>query len=464
MATTQYKGARYVPLFATPLEWDVSKEYEALTIVLYKGNSYTSRQAVPAGTDINNDEYWAQTGNFNAQIERYRDIVETYDGRIKQNASDITSLKNTVNSHTTQINVINGDIDEIDDELLAIKANIAGMQIKNVADYGAIGDGTTDDTQALQEAINGGGYIFLPKGTYRTTGPLSVKTGTYIQGYNNADIVVDGDHSAFDILAQAQGDTRYDITFDRLRIWGKNASANPTQVQNGIYIGETDSFTGTHIWNVYVNQCHIHDLTGAGIQIHGASAGGSIAGHGHPEVTITNCKIEKCLWGIYNSGSETITQGCIIEDNKNQGIGITNGSRRVIIDNCVLNNNNSSGGGYGGIAIDNSDQVIVSNCILTDNKAPQINMYCTTGPAENVVITGCVMICAGFNAVSIGSTSYNANVSITGCVEQNASTALAVFGNSTLSQSGNYFHHIGNADHQNLIKSHIVNQYPLTNN
>lgn len=68
----QYIGARYVPLFADPAEWDNTKTYEPLTIVLHKGNSYTSRQYVPTGIDITDNDYWALTGNYNAQIEAYR--------------------------------------------------------------------------------------------------------------------------------------------------------------------------------------------------------------------------------------------------------------------------------------------------------------------------------------------------------------------------------------------------------
>lgn len=49
----------------------------------------------------------------------------------------------------------------------------------NVKDYGAKGDGTTDDTAAIQAAINaagtpGRGTVFLPAGTYRTTSKLSL--------------------------------------------------------------------------------------------------------------------------------------------------------------------------------------------------------------------------------------------------------------------------------------------------
>lgn len=71
----KYVGARYVPLFADPAEWSSENTYEPLTIVLYEGNSYTSKQFVPVGIQIDNEEYWAQTGNYNAQVEQYRKVV-----------------------------------------------------------------------------------------------------------------------------------------------------------------------------------------------------------------------------------------------------------------------------------------------------------------------------------------------------------------------------------------------------
>lgn len=61
-----------MPLFSDPIDWDRTKTYEPLTIVYYQGNSYTSRQSVPAGVDITDTTYWALTGNYNAQIEQYR--------------------------------------------------------------------------------------------------------------------------------------------------------------------------------------------------------------------------------------------------------------------------------------------------------------------------------------------------------------------------------------------------------
>lgn len=74
--TRQYIGARYVPKFADPIAWDKTNSYEALTIVTYLNNSYTSKKPVPANTEITDTEYWVVTGNYNAQVEEYRQEVE----------------------------------------------------------------------------------------------------------------------------------------------------------------------------------------------------------------------------------------------------------------------------------------------------------------------------------------------------------------------------------------------------
>ena len=70
----QYIGARYVPILGGA--WDRNKSYEALTIVQANNNSYTSKKQVPPGVDITNSEYWVVTGNFNGQVEEYRQQLE----------------------------------------------------------------------------------------------------------------------------------------------------------------------------------------------------------------------------------------------------------------------------------------------------------------------------------------------------------------------------------------------------
>ena len=105
-AHRQYIGARYVPTFGrkdeTSIEWDNTGTYEPLTIVLYQGNSYTSRQFVPVGVEIANNEYWANTGNYNAQVEAYRQEVLSFDSRITENSNKIaTETTNRIQADST---------------------------------------------------------------------------------------------------------------------------------------------------------------------------------------------------------------------------------------------------------------------------------------------------------------------------------------------------------------------------
>lgn len=70
----QYVGARYVPKIMG--EWNKALQYEALSVVTYMGNSFTSKVPVPANVEINNTDYWVNTGNYNAQVTEYKEIVE----------------------------------------------------------------------------------------------------------------------------------------------------------------------------------------------------------------------------------------------------------------------------------------------------------------------------------------------------------------------------------------------------
>jgi hypothetical protein len=45
---------------------------------------------------------------------------------------------------------------------------------RSLKNYGAVGDGSTNDTVAIQNAATAGGLIYVPDGTYRTTGDIAV--------------------------------------------------------------------------------------------------------------------------------------------------------------------------------------------------------------------------------------------------------------------------------------------------
>lgn len=212
----QYIGARYVPLFDTPLEWSDTREYEPLTIVLYQGNSYTSRQYVPTGIAVTNEEYWALTGNFNAQVEAYRQEVAAFDGRITANA---TAIANEEQARAAMDETLE---QEITDAITAYETADSKLQeqidgLKNatspVGDDGiaiflgdSIGAGWSSEEPNgtgwpiyLAQKLNiptgryfnvsNGGCSFAPQGTTNFNAELeTAKTNLNNAGYKNSDV------------------------------------------------------------------------------------------------------------------------------------------------------------------------------------------------------------------------------------------------------------------------------------
>ena len=99
MANNVYIGNRYVPVFADPVEWDNLRQYEPLTIVTYQGTAYTSKKTVPVGTALSNTDYWVVTGNYNAQVEEYR--------------QEVVGLRDDVAGLTSDVSELDADVDRL---------------------------------------------------------------------------------------------------------------------------------------------------------------------------------------------------------------------------------------------------------------------------------------------------------------------------------------------------------------
>lgn len=157
MAVTQYIGARYVPLFATPLEWDNTKTYEPLTIVIHNGNSYTSRQSVPTGIDIANEDYWALTGNYNSQIEQYRsevkgiskEVSDTKDTLEKEMADTKDYATTTVDNLKTTVDYNSGQITHANEEIKTLYSSDTQLNSRITRNYRFIEGWRLYDKQTL---------------------------------------------------------------------------------------------------------------------------------------------------------------------------------------------------------------------------------------------------------------------------------------------------------------------------
>lgn len=123
-----YIGARYVPVFDG--EWDATKSYEPLTVVTCQGNSYTSKTFVAAGVPVSNETYWAQTGNYNSQVEQYRQEVVA----------------------------LGEKFDKLEDN----------GAVANIKYFGAAGDGS-DASAALTAALENYSHVYFPAGSYTFT-------------------------------------------------------------------------------------------------------------------------------------------------------------------------------------------------------------------------------------------------------------------------------------------------------
>ena len=115
MSVREYIGARYVPVFADPIQWDPTNVYEPLTVVTNQGASYVSRKMVPEGIQLTNTDYWVLWADFNAQLQHYIDEVEAFDTRLD-------AVEETVNDISTE------DIPDIQSDIETANGNITVLQ------------------------------------------------------------------------------------------------------------------------------------------------------------------------------------------------------------------------------------------------------------------------------------------------------------------------------------------------
>ncbi len=163
----------------------------------------------------------------------------------------------------------------------------------SVRDFGARGDGLTDDAEAVQRAVDAApGVLYFPPGTYRLgkaiqvdlnkVGPLSVV------GSSGVRIVMAGPGPAFRFVGTHQGTASPNTvqppvwqqermpTVEGLEILGDHPEASGIQADGVMKLGVhrvliRQVFHGVHLVrrnrNVIISQCHIYDNRGVGVYL-----------------------------------------------------------------------------------------------------------------------------------------------------------------------------------------------------
>lgn len=128
-----------------------------------------------AGRVPGSGEIWVTVGvTYKFVLTDSNDVlIGTYD--------NVTSLVNTDASLVTYTPAGTGAV------TTTVQAKL--RQYVSVKDFGATGNGSTDDTTAIQAALTAAGGIYFPKGTYKITATLVVSSNTFVFGDGDSTII-----------------------------------------------------------------------------------------------------------------------------------------------------------------------------------------------------------------------------------------------------------------------------------
>lgn len=235
--------------------------------------------------------------------------------------------------------------------MLFCNSQMAGQQFMqgSVSNFGAVGDSITNDTEAIQKAVDSGiGQIVFPKGVYRITETIMIdldKVGPVsLNGFGAATIVMNGPGPAFKFAGTHAG------------------SADPQSVKNNVWKSQ---------------RMPIVD----GLEIVGRHPDAiGIEASGTMDLTITRVLVRETLHGIhlYNRNRNVIISDCHIYHNRGIGIFLdVINLHQINITNCHISYN-----GGGGIVVRDGDvhNLQIGSCDI------EANMNKNGPPTANVLI------------------------------------------------------------------------------
>lgn len=159
--TSQYIGARYVPMFADPVNWDNERAYEPLTIVVHNGDCYTSKCFVPVGADITNGLYWVKSQDYNYQFDQLKQVVADLSKQVTAFAGDNAKFTELINNFSTEFTTMQTEFNKwsvqfpaMNERLDAAEADIDALQAADAETAKAI-DGLKKTDSELAGRLDG---------------------------------------------------------------------------------------------------------------------------------------------------------------------------------------------------------------------------------------------------------------------------------------------------------------------
>ncbi len=327
------------------------------------------------------------------------------------------------------------------------------VTVGTVRDFGARGDGTTDDWQAIQNAVNArNGSAVFPHGIYRITKPVTINLNragrVAIRGSGTARIVMAGAGPAFKFIGTHTGTADPDTV--KSQVWNERMPVvegieivgdNPKA--NGIEATGTMQLTiarvlirkchhGIHLTarnrNVIVANSHIYENSGIGIFMDNVNL---------HQINVTGCHVSYCDGGgvVCRGGQVRNIQiaGCDLESNQgkdgpataNVFIDSTGGSNaEVAITGCTIQHNHTAPGSaniriLGPVAtrVKGTDEMRDGHITIAGNVLSDVKVNLHLHHARGVVVTGNTfwtgyehnILAEHSSCITIGSNNFDRN-------------------------------------------------------
>lgn len=295
--------------------WDASKSYVQWSIVQDSdGNGYIAIKPVPSNVPLTDTDYWQL-------IAKYSDLYAAFDSRITDLETASISLDGRVDDLETNTTNMNIELTKL----------INSKFVCSVKEYGATGDGITDDTAAFNDALSSNyKYILIPDGTYKLTDTIVINRQVIIFGsgtlYDDRTLVSDTLNGIINVTAD-------DVIIDGITIKGYSSSL----------------ITCSEIFVTDVNNCTINN------------------------VTIYDCKQNRNACIEFNHSNNCKCTKCTISDFYHSGIQIMNDCTNITIENNIINTTGGTDINTYGIAISQHspypavDSYINSNINILNN-------------------------------------------------------------------------------------------------
>lgn len=291
----------------------------------------------------------------------------------------------------------------------------------NVRHWGALGDGATDDTAAISNAVayasTTSGHVFIPAGTFLVSTNIKLLDNITFYGVGSDSIIKLASAKNTDILRNS------DWTNGNTNIYIHSLFLDGNRANQSTVVG--DGPGQSLITLVNSRYCRISHVVGKSPYLHGIEVGVqdltvNTNNQASRDITIDNCE-------FYDFGDDGIT---------------THFSERISISQCVLHDGAGTySSSSNGIEVDDgSSDVTIAGCIAFNNvRAVQIKGHEDRIAAQFVTITGLLSVSneVGIGLVHSGTNQTTAEqVVISGCsMHANSGAAINLEGYSKVNIS-----------------------------